>query len=167
MNEAFVASISTHGNNEKEIYDWFKNRSRDIHMFPLNTHCILSLKESHDNAVAYVSAALDDKCQAWRRFLQGKHPGVVISPENIQQAKQIIAARAIHIGEGAEQANQPLLDEIKKLRIKVENGTATFDVEKLKQVRFPEQPYEAIAQRARQQQSVRSSARGNKRQRTR
>ncbi len=121
---------------------------------------------SHEKAVNEVLTALDKKIENWNHYLRVQHPGASIDATLIETARDAIRKHTIHIGEGASEANKPLVDAISKLRIQVVGNVARFDIEKLELMRFPEQPYDAIAKKA-IAEPLRRSARENKGQRIR
>ncbi len=160
-----LATLAAYGNNETAIYDWFKNHQYGLGS-PLYTELVFSLKESHEKAVNDISTLLDKKIENWNQYLKVRHPGTSIDEAIIENAKDVIRKHSVHIGEGASDANKPLVEVISKLRIKVEGNMASFDVDKLEQVRFPEQPYDAIAKKALAvAEPLRRSTRENKGQR--
>jgi hypothetical protein len=88
--------------------------------------------------------------------------GIQFNPADVENAKQIIAERAIHVGDGAALANQPLFDLIKTpnqlitiTRNAQDKPIATFNLKGLKELNFPEQPFNAIEASARQSNSAR------------
>jgi len=128
------------------------------------TELLHSLKIAHQEAINEILSELDKKINNWTHYLQVQHPGTLIDNTVINRARDIIRNHSIHIGEDALEANTPLIEAIKKLKIKVEGNVAAFDAEKLKQVIFPEQPYAAIERKA-LAKPLRRSDRSNKGQR--
>jgi hypothetical protein len=107
---------------------------------------ILSIKDAHRSALDEILSALDKKIENWTNYLQRQYPGTSIDETTIEAARDVIRKRSIHIGKDVSETkvNKPLMDTINKLQISRQGNIARFDVETLKQVRFPEQPYDAI-----------------------
>ncbi len=128
------------GKSEDQIYAWFKKNSQysDWQM-PVVVEQVILLTEAYQQSIDQVVSRLDAKIVAL------KEQSVNIADFDREKVVKIISEGAIHLGHGAEKANQPLVDFIENKLFSVEGDHAYIsDLEGLRKFRFPNQPYETI-----------------------
>lgn len=128
------------GKSDDEIYAWFKkNTQYSDGQLPVVVELAVILGEEYKKSVDQVISKLDEKIAALGE------KGVTIADFDREKAVKIISEGAIHLGHGAEKANQPLVDFIENKLFSVERGHAYIsDLEGLRNFCFPNQPYETI-----------------------
>lgn len=147
-----VADLKLYGNDDKTIsatvVERFDPSNADL---PGVIEEITQLVEAHQRAANDVVVRLTAKMNLFKTHPQLRELNVEFDRNAINEVVRRIHRHAIHIGDGAKEANQPLMDFITKTNqlITITKGPggkniAKFDFDGFDRIGFTRQPYETI-----------------------
>lgn len=111
--------LTTIGKTHIEIHDWYKENMPDISEkeLPAKVGKTFKLMESYRASLEHIYTCLDERVDSLINSPQLKAQGIHIKQEEIQEkiraTKELLAKHPIAIGDGANQANENLINFIK------------------------------------------------------
>jgi len=141
LNKSAVKTLRNRyvGKTDDQIYEYFdKNYQFSDKQFPNVVEHVILLAEAYENSLEYILDKLNKK------IISLAENGIEISNYSKYMAIETIQNGEIHLGEGAELANQPLVDFIENKLFTIRDDMYISDINGLSNFHFPEQPYEMI-----------------------
>ncbi|MER2519957.1 MAG: hypothetical protein ABTQ34_04620 [Bdellovibrionales bacterium] len=133
------------GKTELEIYEWVRDhRQCNSHQYPVTVEFAVLLAETHKAALEGVAEKVDEKIASLAKA------GFQVETGTREEIVETISRGAIHLGEGSENANAPLIELIEKNQLfAIKGKRCAANLKVLKSVEFAGQPYERIEQKYR------------------
>ena len=150
-------------NTEKKLYEWHRKHAQtDVSELPSSIEKEWRYIEGYKKTMSHVLNRLERKLDRLRSDPLLSGPPIRINENEHQQAIEAIRRCEIHIGNRANDANQPLIDFVERTnglitinRINNER-VAQFNFGQLKQFKFPKRPYDTVIEAQRRKRTANS-----------